>query len=129
EWLVDKDDRAWMPGDVIDLPEELQAAARQALPLSGDPEYLFSADISTHVREQAGFHRLRELRVLPSAEDAESRLFASIQQAGLESYLGRPTPELALSLKTLADEGRVLNVDSWRLLAAILRGTKRRPIE
>lgn len=119
QWLPDNRTNAWKPEDVLDLSDELLAAARQTL--GDDLPFLPVGEVAAELRAHKGFAQLRVCKILPDAEDSLEALLLIVKEQCPVAYMGNPTAELAEALAELANAGADLPLPGWPLLAAVLR--------
>jgi hypothetical protein len=118
-WLVDRRGNAWKPEDVLDLPDDILTAARQAL--GDDVAFLPVNDIPPALRDHPGFGALRDRRVLPDGAGSLDALLLMVEAKKPVAYIGEANEELAKALTDLASAGANLPLTGWPLLAAVLR--------
>lgn len=118
-WMVDRRGNAWKPEDVLDLPDDILTAARQAL--DDDVPFLPLNDIPAALRDHPGFAALRDRRVLPDGAGSLDALLLMVEAKKPVAYMGEANEELAKALTDLASAGANLPFAGWPLLAAVLR--------
>jgi hypothetical protein len=118
-WLRDHRGSAWRPEDVLDLSDEILAAARQAL--GDDLPFLPVNAIAPALRDHPGFAALRVRGVLSDEAGSFDRLLLMVEESRPVAYMGEVTNELAGALTELAIAGAALPLAGWPLLAALLR--------
>jgi hypothetical protein len=119
QWLTDRSGSTWRPEDVLDLSEDVLAAARRAL--GDDLPFLPVSDVDPGIREHPGFGALRGKDILPDTKGSVDRLLLIIQDARPVAFIGKATEELARALTQLATAGIELPLPGWPLLSAVLR--------
>ncbi len=118
-WLVDRLGIAWEPENVLDLPYDIQTAARQAL--GDDLPFLPVSEITPALRDHPGFAALRDKKVLNDRASSIQRLLRIVDDKKPVAYMGEANEELVRALTDLASKGAAPPLAGWPLLAAVLR--------